>query len=411
MQKSSITDRHSAIITLRGSWWVKDRNVQRIFEVLDGRKGRTRAVGGIVRDSILFGPHRGAGGRGTDIDMATELLPNEVMALARKAGMACYETGIEYGTVTIRNGDIACEVTTLRQDIKTDGRRAVVEFGTDWVLDARRRDFTINALYCDMSGNLFDPLAAFEDLKARRVRFIGDPDQRLAEDRLRVYRFFRFTASHGDEIGDHEGLEACKRFSGELGNLPAERIGAEMEKIFALPKIAATLAMMTKANVLDLDIGSLKVLASYEDRTGVPTISARLAILLSQIKIEYLRKSWRLSNSICSEAVSVREVAQMMIAGEYFQAAYKYGRLAYVALPVAAAIANWADDEYEKTKDFWDNMDVPSFPVSGNDLLRSGFAQGEKLGRALRHIEAEWVKSGFKLSREQLLEKLQDFLG
>jgi len=411
VQKEPMIDRHRAIIALRGAWWVKDRNVQRIFEVLDGREGRTRAVGGIVRDSILFGSHRGAGGRGTDIDMATELLPREVIALARKAGMACYETGIEYGTVTIRNGDIACEVTTLRQDIKTDGRRAVVEFGTDWGLDARRRDFTINALYCDMKGSLFDPLSAFEDLKARRVRFIGDPDQRLAEDRLRVYRFFRFTASHGDEIGDEEGLAACKRFSGDLGNLPAERIGAEMEKIFALPKIAATLAMMTKANILDLDIGSLKALAAYEDRTGVPTITARLAILLGQINIEYLRKSWRLSNSICSEAILVREVGQMMIAGEHFQAAYKYGRLAYVALPVAAAIANWQDDEYEKTKDLWDAMEVPSFPISGNDLLRSGFAQGEKLGWELRQIEAEWIKSGFKLSREQMLEQLKDSLG
>ncbi len=411
MQKALLIDRHNAIIALRGAWWVKDRNVQRIFEVLDGREGRTKAVGGIVRDSILFGSHRGAGGGGTDIDMATELLPSEVMALARKAGMACYETGIEYGTVTVRNGDIACEVTSLRRDIKTDGRRAVVEFGTDWGADARRRDFTMNALYCDMKGNLFDPLAAFEDLKERRVRFIGDPDQRLAEDRLRVYRFFRFTASHGDEIGDEEGLAACKKFSGDLGNLPAERIGAEMEKIFALPKIAATLAMMTKANVIDLDIGSLSALASYEDITGVPTISARLAILLGQMKIEFLRKSWRLSNSICAEAISVREVAQMMIAGEHFQAAYKYGRLAYVALPVAAAIANWSDDEYEKTKDLWDSMDVPSFPISGNDLLSSGFAQGEKLGQALREIEAEWVKSGFKLSRVQMLEKIKVFLG
>ncbi|VAW23188.1 CCA tRNA nucleotidyltransferase [hydrothermal vent metagenome] len=286
-----------------------------------------------------------------------------------------------------------------------------MEFGTDWGLDARRRDFTINALYCDMKGSLFDPLAAFEDLKERRVRFIGDPDQRLAEDRLRVYRFFRFTASHGGEIGDEEGLAACKRFSGDLGNLPAERIGAEMEKIFALPKIAATLAMMTRANVLDLDIGLLSALASYEDITGVPTISARLAILLGQMEIDFLRKSWRLSNSICAEAVSVREVAQMMIAGDHFQAAYKYGRLAYVALPVAAAISNWSNDEYENTRGLWDSMDVPSFPISGNDLLRSGFAQGEKLGQALRQIEAEWVKSGFKLSREQMLEKIKVFLG
>ncbi len=410
MQDGQLKGRHQAIIALRGAWWRKDRNVQRIFQILDGESGRSRVVGGIVRDTIIHGPSRGDGGMARDMDMASELLPEEVVARARRAGMSCYETGIAHGTVTVINGDIVAEVTTLRRDVKTDGRRALVEFGTDWEADARRRDFTINGLYAGMDGDLFDPLSALEDLFARRVRFIGDPDQRLREDRLRVFRFFRFTASHGDEICDPEGFAACRRFSGELDNLPAERVGAEMEKILALPKIAATLAAMTKASVLDLQVPCLETLAAYEDMTGIPTVTARLAILFNYTDMEALRKKWRLSNSMVNEARSIGETARMMIGGDLFGAAYRHGRLAWVALPVAAAIDGWDEGRHEEMKDFWNQIRVPSFPVNGDDLLQAGFRQGPELGKALRQIEREWINSGFRLDREQLLARLHRYL-
>ena len=144
--------------------------------------------------------------------------------------------------MTLRVGDLVAEVTTLREDVETDGRHAVVKFGTDWVRDAERRDFTLNALYVGMDGELFDPLGGADDCLAGIVRFIGDADQRIAEDRLRVYRFFRFSASHGQEQFDAEGLAAAVRAAGTLGELSAERVGAEMMRMLALPKVATNIA-------------------------------------------------------------------------------------------------------------------------------------------------------------------------
>ncbi len=236
--------RHDAIIHLRSAWWVKDRSVRQIFTILDGPAGQTRAVGGIVRDTIV-----GKTSVDGDLDMATELLPDEVTKRARAAGMSCYPTGIDHGTVTIRNGQIVAEVTTLRKDVKTDGRHAVVEFGTNWGADARRRDFTMNALYAAPSGALYDPLDGLEDLLNGRVRFIGDPDQRIAEDRLRVYRFFRFCASHGGEHCAGEDMQACKRSAHDLGDLSAERVGAEIIKMLGLSRVVATFANMRKAGI------------------------------------------------------------------------------------------------------------------------------------------------------------------
>src|SRR5690606_16390850 len=201
-----------AAARLQRAEWLQSEETQRLLALLDGAEGRTRAVGGIVRDTILGRPlHR------SDIDLATELPPEEVVARAEQAGVASYPTGIEHGTVTLRLGALAAEVTTLREDVETDGRRAVVRFGTDWTRDAERRDFTLNALYAGMDGTLFDPLSGLEDCIVGRVRFIGEPERRIAEDRLRVYRFFRFSASHGSEQFDAAGLAACRAAAASLG--------------------------------------------------------------------------------------------------------------------------------------------------------------------------------------------------
>jgi len=410
LQNGPISGRHEAIISLRSAWWVEDENVQKIFEVMETGGARTRFVGGVVRDNILHGQFGDFCTVGGDIDLATELLPEEIMERTKRAGMACYPTGIDHGTVTVKNGKIVCEVTTLRRDVKTDGRRAEVKFGNDWNEDARRRDFTINALYAGRKGDLFDPLASLGDLLARRVRFIGDADQRIREDRLRVFRFFRFTASHGEQIGDPKGLAACARFSADLDNLPAERVGSEMLKMLDLPKIAATLAEMTKAGVLDLEVSSLNILADYEDKTGVPTVCARLAILLEYRNIERMRADWRLSNSIVKEAQELREMAKLMLEGDIYNAAYRYGRLAYVALPIAAAMGAWDEEKYLQQKKVWEEINVPPFPINGNDLLQGGFERGPELGQALRRIESEWIKSGFALEREKLLQLLGKYL-
>lgn len=173
------------LIRLKSAPWLHEAETQRLFALLDGAAGKTRAVGGIVRDTLLDRVRESG-----EIDFATELLPEEVMQRAAAAGVPAYPTGIEHGTVTLKLGTLLAEVTTLREDVETFGRHATVRFGTDWTRDAERRDFTMNALYVGQDGALFDPLGGVADCLEERVRFIGDADQRIAEDRLRVYRFF-----------------------------------------------------------------------------------------------------------------------------------------------------------------------------------------------------------------------------
>ncbi len=398
-------NRLEAVQRLRKSWWVHDRSAQQIFSVLEGENQRTRAVGGLVRDTIL-----GMNSMGGDVDMATELLPDDVIARARRAGMSCYPTGLDHGTVTIRNGQVIAEVTTLRQDVVSDGRHAQVKFGTDWHIDAQRRDFTINALYASYNGALFDPLDGLADLFDRRVKFIGDPDQRILEDRLRVFRFFRFTASHGREKYDIAGLEACERAAGNLAQLASERIGAEMIKMLAMPKIVGTLARMTKIGVMDFSIESLQALVRYEAKTSSPVVAARLAVLLGKMDLERMRSEWRLSNALVKEAREIREAADMMVKGDLYNSAYRHGRFAYVAIPVACAVGEWSPTQCAEVNDFWERMTVPSFPVKGQDLIDAGYAQGPKLGQALHQVEAEWVAGGFVLEREELLARMTKYL-
>ncbi|RYE58326.1 MAG: CCA tRNA nucleotidyltransferase, partial [Hyphomicrobiales bacterium] len=285
--------------------WLERAETQAIFAALDGREGRTRAVGGIVRDTLM-----GRLRPESDIDMATELLPVVVMQRAKAAGIDAYPTGIEHGTVTLRLNTTTVEVTTLRRDVETDGRHAQVQFGTDWVEDAKRRDFTLNALYCGFDGSLFDPLNGAGDALNNRVCFIGNAAQRIAEDGLRVYRFFRFSASHGGEKLDAEGLAACQEAADRLDHLSAERVGSEMLRILGLHKIALTIAVMNEIGLLRLSRDELASVLRYEVLGGQDP-AARLA-LISGGSVDTLQSAWRLSNTIADAARNVRDAATLM---------------------------------------------------------------------------------------------------
>lgn len=396
--------RHDAIVRLRAARWVRDPDTQEIFKVLDGLSDHTRAVGGVVRDTIL-----GRYSMRTDMDLATELAPKEVMARAQAAGMSCYPTGIKHGTVTVRNQQATVEVTTLRQDVETDGRHAIVSFGKDWTQDARRRDFTINALYSSMNGGLHDPIGGLDDLMANRVRFIGDADERIAEDYLRVYRFFRFTAGYGGVRCDPDGLAACTRASGKLSQLSAERVGTEMMKMLALQKVAAALAQMTKSGIVQFSLPVLRALSLYEDMTSSPVSLARLAILFQQRKPAEWQEAWRLSNATVNEATEICTGADLALAGDFNSLAYKHGRLGAVSLTVAAAVGNWTVRKYQESVETYRAISVPRFPINGDDLVEIGLGQGPQLGKALRRIEKDWVQSGFAMEREDLLHRLKDY--
>ncbi|HEV7717573.1 MAG TPA: CCA tRNA nucleotidyltransferase, partial [Arsenicitalea sp.] len=384
---------------LRTAAWLQRDETRAIFELLEGAEGRIRAVGGVVRDTLL-----GRAGEAFDIDFATELLPNDVMARAQRAGIAAYPTGIEHGTITLRIGDETAEVTTLREDVETDGRHAVVKFGTDWRRDAERRDFTLNALYAGMDGEVFDPLGGLEDCLAQRVRFIGDPDQRIAEDRLRVYRFFRFSTSHGQAAEgkfDPDGLAACRRAAGSLGGLSAERVGVEMRRLLALPRITPTLATMTDARILALPTAALDMLAGYE-RMGRPTLTGRLAILIDATNVKTVQAAWRLSNEEIDSAVRVLGAAELLRGKKLNEAVYRFRDVLEDGLVLAALKDGWSEQERAEVRAYIEPLLAQPwrFPLSGDDLIERGFRPGKELGVELARLEKLWIDSGFALDRE-----------
>lgn len=378
--------------------WLARPQVQQLLGLLDGEAGRTRAVGGIVRDTILDRPRAEA-----DVDLATELLPNEVMARAEGAGVSAYPTGIEHGTVTLRLDGQLAEVTTLREDVDTDGRHAVVSYGTDWAGDAARRDFTLNALYVGMDGTLFDPLGGLADCLAGRVRFIGDAARRIEEDRLRVYRFFRFSASHGNETFDAGGLAACSAAAGRLQTISAERVGAEMKRMLALRRVAVTLKAMAGAGILPIHPETIGRLHSYERRARLPNLAARLALIIADTGASPLKQAWRLSNDDIALAESILAVADLIRDFRLNEAAYRHPAVLADGIEVAAALAGWTDAGKSAIIEQLRGLDVPRFPIGGNDLIAHGLMPGKALGSELERLEQLWVASGFALTRDQLL--------
>lgn len=397
-----MVSRREAELRLAAAPWRIDPDLQRILAVLDGGKRRTRAVGGAVRDTLMAHDRTS-----TDIDLATELLPAEVIERAAAAGLASYPTGIEHGTVTVRAGECVVEVTTLREDVETDGRHAVVRFGTDWSRDAARRDFTLNALYCDADGTLFDPLDGLRDCLDARIRFIGDADRRIAEDRLRVYRFFRFSASHGGQHFDPAGLQACHRAAGTLDKLSAERVGHEVTRMLALARVSRTVGQMAEIGVLDLGASTLERLAAYESMALFARRSGRLALLVAASSPEALQAKWRLSNEDVREAEATLKAASLVNLGALNEAAYRHPRQVEDALVVAAVIGGRDGAELAQNRQRLAALVVPSFPLSGGDLLRRGMAPGKAVGAELARLERLWIESGFTLDRQHLLEQVR----
>lgn len=389
-----------ALERLRTAGWLE--RLRPFFDILGGADGRTRAVGGIVRDTLLGLPRRA-----TDIDMATELLPQEVAERARRAGLAVHPTGIDHGTVTLISDGQAVEVTTLRRDIETFGRQARVVFGTDWTEDARRRDFTMNALYCDADGRLADPLGGLGDCLAGRVRFIGDADARIAEDRLRVYRYFRFAASHGQQRFEADALEACRRAAGQLDALSRERVGSEMLRLLATPRCAKTLATMAGARIVDaemFDAGVVSALEALETLDGAPSPVARLAIVaLSKGNIGDLRQRWRLSNAIVSACERLVDGARLAALEQWAELGYRFSGDSVEAVAVAAAAAGrpqaWVDVAMAGIEPFRGAV----FPIRGDDLIALGAVPGQQLGAELKRLEKLWLKGGCALDRAALL--------
>lgn len=375
--------------------WIDRPATQAVCAVLEAAGHRALFVGGCVRDALLG---RAVG----DIDIATDARPERVMELAGAAGLKAVPTGIDHGTVTLVSGGIPHEVTTLRRDVETDGRRAVVAFSDDVAEDARRRDFTMNALYADARGAVTDPLGGMADLRARRVRFIEDPERRIREDYLRILRFFRFHAWYGDpEAGmDAEALAAIAALSDGLATLSRERIGHEMRRLLAAPDPAPALAAMRQVGALaqvlpGADDRFLAPLVHLEHETGTaPDAMRRLALLGGAGAGEALRLSK-------AEQRRLQAIQDVMTAADGPAAlGFRQGE----ALGRDALLLRWAMAGHPPDQAALEAVThgaAQELPVKAADLL--GRYAGPEVGRRLRQLEAAFVASGFTLDRDALM--------
>ncbi|PZQ97723.1 MAG: CCA tRNA nucleotidyltransferase [Cereibacter sphaeroides] len=373
--------------------WLSRSETQDVLSALASDGHAALVVGGCVRNSILNMPV-------TDVDIATDATPETVVSLAGWAGLKAVPTGIEHGTVTIVANGIPHEVTTFRRDVETFGRHATVAFSTDVSEDAARRDFTMNALYATALGEVVDPLNGLPDLLARRVRFVGDPEARIAEDYLRILRFFRFHAWYADpEAGiDAEGLAACARYCAEIETLSRERIGAEMRKLLSAPDPSVAVSAMAQAGVLaqvlpGSDPRALRVLVHLE-KNDPPRWLRRLAVLGGDDLPERLRLSRAEAGALAALKDGLTSGAGPLELG------YRYGFdtgsdivLAQAAMSGSAPAPDWADSIVTGS--------TAKFPVSAADLMPA--LTGPALGARLAELEQLWIASGFRLSRGELL--------
>ena len=390
---------------LSGASWLTTGGLPRLLAVLDGNGEEARVVGGAVRNALLDMPI-------AEIDVATTAVPDEVVRRVTAAGFKPVPTGIEHGTVTVVIDKHPFEVTTLRKDVETYGRHAKVEFGRDWKADAERRDFTINALSVTSDGAVYDYVGGLEDLGQRRVRFIGDPAKRIAEDYLRILRFFRFHAAYGtSDHPDPAGLRACIAGRDGLDQLSRERVRMEMLKLVVAPHAVPTLIAMTDAGLLLRVLGGVSYLASFENMAKVeaaigadPNAVRRLGALAVAVPedAERLWQKLRLANNERERLVSMGE-SWGRISPLYGEKAAK--ALLYrlrpqnftdrVLLGWARSAATARDSEWYALATLPQRWTAPVFPLKAADFMKRGVPQGPALGAAIAEAEKGWIAAGF----------------
>ncbi|MFL6788162.1 MAG: CCA tRNA nucleotidyltransferase [Sphingomicrobium sp.] len=372
--------------------WLGRQGIRRLLKALDAKGGNARFVGGAVRD-FLLGEHP------DDLDLATTHSPEEVIRRLESAGIKVVPTGIEHGTVTAISSGTVVEVTTLRSDVSTDGRRATVAFTDDWPQDASRRDFTINALYSDpYSGLIFDYFDGLEDLASRTVRFIGEPLQRIAEDHLRILRYFRFHARYGHGEPDSHSLDACTARANDLMALSRERIADELLKLLALEEPTPTIRLMRDRGIFNpvipelTEIDRFEALVRAERDAGIGADPLRRLAALLPANIEVATRvaaRLKLSNKAKKRLGSA---ADPSLGRDPHALAYRVGsqiavdRLLLAGEPgLASQIAGWTP---------------PRLPVTGGALIARGVPEGPEVARTLRRIEDAWEAAGFPQGKE-----------
>ncbi|MGH1419305.1 MAG: CCA tRNA nucleotidyltransferase [Hyphomicrobiaceae bacterium] len=399
--------------------WLTDTATQAVFKALQAHGHQVRAVGGAPRNTLARTPV-------TDIDLATTATPDETIDAAKAAGLRCIPTGLAHGTITILSQNKTFEVTTLRQDVSTDGRRATVAFTDDWQRDACRRDFTINAIYVAADGTIFDPVGGVADLRQSRVRFIGEPQARIREDYLRILRFFRFTGQFAQGAIDAGGLAACQAEREGLQNLSAERVRSELLRLLVTPKATQMVEAMAAADLfaqllsLPIRIDHFNNLVAIEEVQSLePDGLRRLASfgIRDEQDASKLSRELRLSNDEKARLLAIGRNQATPPRGcreaDLHSRLYRIGIEAYRD----SELLNWARSGDDPTSDWRfqrvdlaDYWEVPEMPVSGSDVLALGMPAGPEVGKVLSALEQWWIATGFPDDEAMVNAKLRELV-
>jgi poly(A) polymerase len=387
---------------LAGAPWLTRGPAARLLALLDRDGEEARVVGGAVRNALMALAVN-------EIDVATTAVPDDVIRRAAAAGLKAVPTGIEHGTVTVVVDGVPFEVTTLREDVETYGRKAKVAFGRDWAKDAARRDFTINALSVSAAGKIYDYVGGLDDIAGRRVRFIGEAEQRIAEDYLRILRFFRFHAHFGAGAPDVAGLLACIRARSGLDTLSRERVRMELMKLLTAPRAAPTLAVMAECGILGDTLGGVPYLASFENMvkvetaTGAPADAVRrlgaLAVWVTE-DAERLSQRLRLFKVESEQLEALDRWWRVAPADDHGARAllYELGPRSFVDRVLVAwsrSATGAADGGWHHLATLPTRWTAPVFPLKSMDFTSRGLGAGPALGVAMRAAKAAWIDADF----------------
>jgi len=396
--------------------WMRDTGVLSLFAALP--EGSLRFVGGCVRNA-LWGEDVG------DIDLACQLEPEAVVAALEAAGIRYVPTGIAHGTVTAVIDGQPFEVTSLRRDVETDGRRATVAYTMDWAEDAQRRDLTMNALYADLSGRVYDPTGqGLSDLKSRKFRFVGDAEQRVQEDYLRILRFFRFLALYGgQEKVDATSLKACREHQAGIRKLSAERVWMELKKLLSADNPVRACHIMLTNGILESvlpeanNVDGLEALLRLESREKIkPDPLLRLMAMSARepLQMALLTKRLKMSKAETARlrgwADDDAQLSTDMPERERMAAIYKSGKSVIIdraRLRAAGETDPIQSSRWMSLADLAMGWQPPVFPLTGKDLAKAGVPKGPGMGKALKALEALWIRSGFSTEKPQLLAALK----
>lgn len=392
---------------------ITDNEILKLFEIVENHGGVIRFVGGAVRDAL-------AGLKGFDLDLATDMTPDELVELCEEEDIKTIPIGIKFGTVGVVINNKVLEVTSLRKDIETDGRHAKVEFTTDWQEDASRRDLTINAVYADQKGNVFDYYNGIDDLEKGIVRFIGNPNLRIQEDYLRILRFFRFYSIFGKGEIDKKALAACRANHSGLMKISIERIRDEFFKILLTPHVINTVKIILDNDILGYILPQAQHFDCLENLINLVRNECLEESALRRLFALYLPDE-KLAESFANRLKFSKKQKEMFLDWAHYnpelseytdeqklsKLLYEYGReFCHHRFILKCAENGETPDSFHKVLENIDSMPIHEFPLKGRDLILVGIKDNRKIGQILKMLEHLWIESNFQMSKQDLLSQV-----